>query len=119
MQVPEEKSAKRNNLVPRREGGFGDIEIAVLIPLVLVANTIVATIAWYVVGSLAGKSEMRQSQISRCSRPSARHLSILLLISFGVVLCAQLLARAYQPIVSLLVETLEQRFKRADTTSRD
>jgi hypothetical protein len=52
MQVPEEKSAKRNNLVPRREGGFGDIEIAVLIPLVLVANTIVATIVWYVVGSL-------------------------------------------------------------------
>src|ERR1700730_9174529 len=65
----------------------------------------------------AGKSEMRQSQISRCSRPSARHLSILLLISLGVVLCAQLLARAYQPIVSLLVETLEQRFKRADTTT--
>jgi hypothetical protein len=28
-------------------GGSGDIEIAVLIPLVLVANTIVATIAWY------------------------------------------------------------------------
>jgi hypothetical protein len=52
MQVPEEKSAKRNNRVPRQEGGLGDIEIAVLIPLVLVANTIVATIAWYVVGSL-------------------------------------------------------------------
>jgi uncharacterized SAM-binding protein YcdF (DUF218 family) len=34
-----------------------------------------------------------------------------------VVLCAQWLARAYQPIVSLLVETLEQRFKRADTTT--
>jgi hypothetical protein len=33
-------------------GGSGDIEIAVLIPLVLVANTIVATIAWYIVGSL-------------------------------------------------------------------
>jgi hypothetical protein len=52
MQVPEEKSAKRNNRVPRREGGLGDIELAILIPLVLVANTVVATIAWYVVGSL-------------------------------------------------------------------
>jgi hypothetical protein len=52
MQVPEEKSARRSNRVPRREGGLGDIEIAVLIPLVLVANAIVATIAWYVVGSL-------------------------------------------------------------------
>jgi hypothetical protein len=52
MQVPEEKSAKRSNRVPRRGGGSGDIEIAVLIPLVLVANTIVATIAWYIVGSL-------------------------------------------------------------------
>ena len=52
MQVPEEKSAKRNNRVPRRQGGLGDIEIAVLIPLVLMANTVVATIAWYVVGSL-------------------------------------------------------------------
>ena len=52
MQVPEEKSAKRSNRVPRREGGLGDIEIAVLIQLVLVANIIVATIAWYVVGSL-------------------------------------------------------------------
>jgi hypothetical protein len=51
MQVPEEKS-KRNNPVPRWEGGLGDIEIAVLIPLMLVANTVVATIAWYVVGSL-------------------------------------------------------------------
>jgi uncharacterized SAM-binding protein YcdF (DUF218 family) len=65
----------------------------------------------------AGKSEMGQRQISRCSRPSARHLAILLLISFGVVLCAQLLARAYQPIVNLLVETLERRFKRADITT--
>jgi hypothetical protein len=52
MQAPEEKSAKRSHRVPRREGGLGNIEIAVLIPLVLVANTIVATIAWYVVGSL-------------------------------------------------------------------
>jgi uncharacterized SAM-binding protein YcdF (DUF218 family) len=60
---------------------------------------------------------MGQRQISRCSRPSARHLAVLLLISFGVVLCAQLLARAYQPIVNLLVETLEQRFKRADITT--
>jgi hypothetical protein len=56
MQVPEEKSAKRSNRVPRRGGGSGDIEIAVLIPLVLVANTIVATIAWYVVGSLLRRS---------------------------------------------------------------
>jgi hypothetical protein len=52
MQLPEEKTAKRNNPVPRREAGLGDIEIAVLIPLMLVANTVVATIAWYVVGSL-------------------------------------------------------------------
>jgi hypothetical protein len=52
MQVPEEKLAKRNNRVPLREGGLGEIEIAVLIPLMLVANTVVATIAWYVVGSL-------------------------------------------------------------------
>jgi hypothetical protein len=52
MQVHEEKSAKPNNRVPRREGGLGDIEIAILIPLVLLANTIVATIAWYVVASL-------------------------------------------------------------------
>jgi len=52
MQVPDEKSAKRKNRVPRQEGGLGDIEITVLIPLMLVANTVVATIAWYVVGSL-------------------------------------------------------------------
>src|SRR5262249_2231601 len=65
----------------------------------------------------AGESEMRQRQVLRCSRPSARHLSVLLLISLGAVLCAQLLARAYQPIVSLLVETLEQQFKRADPTT--
>ena len=52
MQVPEGKSAKRDDRVPRREGSLGYIEMAILIPLVLAANTVVATIAWYVVGSL-------------------------------------------------------------------
>jgi hypothetical protein len=46
MQVLEGKSAKRNDRVPRREGGLGYIEMAILIPLVLAANTVVGTIAW-------------------------------------------------------------------------
>jgi hypothetical protein len=47
MQAPNEKSE-----IPRGEGSLGDIEIAVLIPLVLLADTILATISWYVVGLL-------------------------------------------------------------------
>jgi hypothetical protein len=52
MPVPKEKSPKRNDVVPRRKADLGKIQIAVLIPLVLAANIIVATIAWYVVDSL-------------------------------------------------------------------
>jgi hypothetical protein len=46
------KVGEAETLRSAAEGGSGNIEIAVLIPLVLVANIIVATIAWYVVGSL-------------------------------------------------------------------
>jgi uncharacterized SAM-binding protein YcdF (DUF218 family) len=63
------------------------------------------------------ETEMGSSQINRRGRLSARHSTILLLISIGVALCVHLLGRASHSIGSLLVKPLEQRFKRTDITA--
>ena len=60
MSVTKRKSTKRDvdrtrpvayRLLGRRRLGEAAIEMAILIPLLLVTNIIVATLAWYAVGA--------------------------------------------------------------------
>jgi hypothetical protein len=54
MPVAQNDSAKRRLKSSRQVGlpPLSDLELGVLLPLLFVANVIVATTAWYVVGSL-------------------------------------------------------------------
>jgi hypothetical protein len=50
MPVPEKDPARRGD-GPQRNWKLDGIELSVLIPLLLAANCVIATIAWYAVGA--------------------------------------------------------------------